>query len=50
MAAKVFDDILLRGVREGQIPARTQEARDWYRNQAGQMRGVRQDRVIREMG
>jgi hypothetical protein len=50
MAAKVFDDILLRGVREGQIPARTQEARDWYRNQAGQMRGVRTDRVIREMG
>ena len=50
MVAKVFDDILLKGVREGMIPARTQEARDWYRQQAGQMRGVRQDRIIREMG
>ncbi len=50
MVAKVFDDILLQGVRAGQIPARTQEARDWYRSQAGQMRGVRQDRIIREMG
>ena len=50
MAAKVFDDILLRGVGEGQVPARKQEARDWYRNRADQVRGVRTDRVIREMG
>ena len=30
--------MLLKGVRQGQIPARTQAARDWYRNKA---RGVR---------
>lgn len=34
MVAKVFDDILLKGIRSGQMPARTQEARNWYRDQA----------------
>ena len=29
--AKVFDDILVKGVRGGKLPARTQEARDWFR-------------------
>lgn len=28
----VFDNLLLRGIRSGQIPARTQAARDWFRN------------------
>lgn len=28
----VFDKLITKGVREGQIPARTQQARDWYRN------------------
>lgn len=28
----VFDNLLLRGIRDGKIPARTQEARDWFRN------------------
>jgi len=31
--AVVFD-ILVKGVRQGQIPARTQDARDWFRNKA----------------
>ena len=34
MVAKVFDDILLKGLRSGQVPARTQDARNWYRDQA----------------
>ena len=34
MVAKVFDEILLRGIRSGQVPARTQSAREWYREQA----------------
>jgi hypothetical protein len=52
MVAKVFDDILLRGIRDGQVPARTTEAREWYRNQAGNIsRGqARGDKIIREMG
>ena len=32
--AIVFDDLLTKGVRAGQIPARTDSARDWYRKQA----------------
>jgi hypothetical protein len=52
MVAKLFDDILLRGIREGQIPARTAGARDWYRQQAatvgkGEAKG---EKLIREAG
>ncbi len=28
----VFNNLLLRGIRTGEIPARTKAARDWYRN------------------
>lgn len=34
MVAYVFDTILTKGVRAGEIPARTQQARDWYRKEA----------------
>lgn len=30
----MFDDILLKGIRSGKAPARTDAAREWYRNQA----------------
>lgn len=52
MAAKLFDDILLKGIRSGNVPARTQAARDWYRDQAKQVRKaeVRDTKLIREMG
>ena len=32
--AKLFDEILTKGVRSGKVPAREQEARDWYRDTA----------------
>ena len=32
--ATVFDDLLLRGVRAGEVPARQASSRDWFRNQA----------------
>lgn len=32
--AAIFDELLLRGVKKGQIPARTQDAREWYRTAA----------------
>lgn len=32
--ATVFDDLLLKGVRKGELPARTQQSREWFRNQA----------------
>lgn len=34
MVATTFDSILTRGVRAGQIPARTNSARGWFRNEA----------------
>jgi hypothetical protein len=37
MAAVVFDDILLQGVRAGQIPAKTRKARTWYRMKAKEL-------------
>jgi len=32
--AQLFSDILAKGIRQGQIPARTKSAREWYRGQA----------------
>ena len=32
--ATVFDDLLVKGVRQGHIPARTEGARDWFRTKA----------------
>ena len=32
--AIIFDELLTKGVRTGQIPSRTQDAREWYRNAA----------------
>jgi hypothetical protein len=52
MVAKIFDDLLLKGIRSGQVPARTQAAREWYREQA---KGVARSQIkemsfIRNMG
>ncbi len=32
--ASIFDEVLTKGVRAGQIPARTEDARKWYRETA----------------
>ena len=40
MPAKIFDDILLKGIRSGQVPARTEAARAWYRDQAKQVKRI----------
>jgi hypothetical protein len=52
MVAQVFNDILLKGIRSGQVPARTAEARNWYRNQAKQVNKseAQGDKLIREAG
>lgn len=52
--AAIFDDILLKGIRSGQVPARTAAAREWYRDQAkGVTRTARNrsqgDKLIREL-
>ena len=36
--AIVFDELLAKGVRAGEIPARSASSRDWYRNQAKRTR------------
>ena len=38
--AQIFDQILSTGVRQGQIPARTQTARDWFRDKARSQRSA----------
>ena len=52
MVAKVFDDILLRGVRSGQMPARTDASSEWYRQQAKDTTRPqsRPEKMIKEMG
>jgi len=49
MVAYVFDSILTKGVRAGQIPARTQAARRWYRNEAEKV-DVTPSKLMRENG
>ena len=47
MASYVFDSILTKGMQAGQVPARTREAREWYRNTA-QNRDVTPSKLMRE--
>lgn len=49
--AQVFNDILLKGIRAGKVPARTDAARDWYRNQAKNVskNEVSDTKMIREL-
>jgi len=47
MQSLYFDEIITKGVRAGQIPARTQSARNWYRETAEKITRIRnQDKMI----
>lgn len=52
----VFSDLLAKGIRQGQVPARTDAAREWYRKQAkgiaksGSKAGVSGDALIQTAG
>lgn len=37
MANKIFDELLLKGIRSGHMPAREQESRDWFRKKASSL-------------
>lgn len=50
MVAKLFDELLLKGVRAGQLPARTQSAREWYRDQAKQSRTISETDIFKGAG
>lgn len=45
--ATVFDTIITQGVRSGQIPARTQDARDWFRETAQKMTRINERELMR---
>lgn len=45
--ATVFDNIITQGVRSGQIPARTQEARDWFRDTAQKISRINERQLMR---
>lgn len=45
--AILFDTILSKGIREGNVPARTQEARDWYRNTAQQQGKINETALLK---
>ena len=45
--ATVFDTIITQGVRAGQIPARTNQAREWFRETAGKMNRVNEREMMR---
>jgi hypothetical protein len=44
--AVLFDEILNKGVRSGQIPARTADARDWYRDTARTYKTVKENQFF----
>lgn len=46
--SQVFDELITKGVRSGKIPARTQEARDWYRLAARGKAKVSENKLLRE--
>lgn len=48
--ATVFDSIITQGVRAGQIPARTQQAREWFRDTADKINRVNENQLMRGDG
>jgi hypothetical protein len=45
--ASIFDKIVVQGVREGKIPARTQESRDWFRETARKINRVNESSLMK---
>ena len=43
----IFDTIITQGVRAGKVPARTEEAREWYRNAGKQIKRVNENTLMR---
>lgn len=44
----VFADLIHRGIRAGQVPARTREAMDWYRRRAVRISDITGGKLIKE--
>jgi hypothetical protein len=48
MAAKLFDEILAKGIRAGQLPARSSTAREWFRDKANGLGKVSDSNILRD--
>ena len=46
--ARLFDEILAKGIRAGQLPARSSTAREWFRDKAKSLGKVSETRVLRD--
>lgn len=44
--AGLFDNIVAKGVRAGQLPARTEAAREWFRNAGKQVKRVNENTLM----
>ena len=47
---RLFDDLLLQGIRSGKMPAREASSRDWFRDKAKNIGQISTDRLLREAG
>jgi len=45
--ATIFDTVLTKGVRAGEIPARTEQARMWYRNTAQEYKKINETSLMK---
>ena len=45
--AIIFDTILSKGVRSGQLPARTEASREWYRNASQEYKSVNETQLMK---
>jgi hypothetical protein len=48
MAARLFDDLLVKGIKSGQMPARTSTAREWFREKAKGLGKVSESSILRD--
>lgn len=48
MAADIFDKLILQGVRAGKVPARTEDARVWFRKAARGVRTVNEGELLKD--
>jgi hypothetical protein len=48
MVARLFDDLLVKGIKSGQMPARTSTAREWFREKAKGLGKVTESSILRD--
>lgn len=46
MAQNIFDQILIKGFKAGKVPARTEDARKWYRDTASKVRNISESKLM----